>query len=222
MGYWIYYLLFGVAWYAIEHPIVLVPIVAFFALKRFIPDPWVLAKTFANSRRLRDQVRANPSNVTARRDLAMIYLQRLRPKKALAVLGPAIEREPESAELQYLLGVASLRSGNAEASLAPLVAAVDKDPGVRFGDAYRVAGDALMKLSRHDGAIDAYEHFVEINSSSVEGWAKLSMAHKAAGEGKDADKALREAKRTWAVLPGYKRRQEWRWRLRAQLLSAGL
>lgn len=222
MGYWIYYLLFGVAWYAIEHPIVLVPIVLFFALKRFIPDPWVLAKTFAHSGRLRDQIRANPSNVTARRDMAMIYLQRLRPKKALEVLKPALEREPESAELQYLAGLASFRSGDSEAALTPLVAAVASDPGVRFGDAYRVAGDALMKLGRHDGAIDAYEHFVDVNSSSVEGWAKLSMAHKAAGEGDDAGKALREAKRTWAVLPGYKRRQEWRWRLRAQFLGVGI
>ncbi|MFT5357049.1 MAG: tetratricopeptide (TPR) repeat protein [Polyangiales bacterium] len=217
MGYWIYYVLMGVAWYALEHPIIIVPVVAFFVFRRFIPDPWVLTRTFARSRRLRDQIRANPANVTARRDLAMVYLERLRPKKAMETLAPAIERDPENAEIRYLLGLAQLRSGEFELALASLVYAAGIDPRVRFGDSYRAAGDALMRLKRHEDAVDAYERFVELNTSSVEGWTKLSRANREHGAKEASDKALREAKKTWSVLPGYKRRQEWRWYLRCQL-----
>lgn len=217
MGYWIYYVLMGVAWYALEHPIVLVPIVGFFLFRKFIPDPWVLTRTFARSRRLRDQIRANPANVTARRDLAMVYLERLRPKKAMQVIAPAIERDPENAEIHYLLGVARLRCGKLELALESLIRAASIDSRIRFGDSYRAAGDALTRLKRSEDAIDAYERFVEVNSSSVEGWTKLSRAHREYGAKEASEKALREAKKTWSVLPAYKRRQEWRWYLRCQL-----
>ena len=217
MGYWIYYLLMGLAWYALEHPLVLVPLVLFFLFRRFIPDPWVFTRTFARSRRLRAQIRTNPANVTARRDLAMVYLERLRPKKAMEAIEPAVERDPNNAEIRYLLGLAQLRSGKREKALESLIQAAVLDPRVRFGDSYRAAGDALMSLKRYEDAIDAYERFVDVNSSSVEGWTKLSRAHREHGADEASDKALREAKKTWSVLPSYKRRQEWRWYLRCQL-----
>ncbi len=218
MGYWLYYLAFAVAWYVVEHPLMLVPIVLVLAFRRFIPDPWVIARTFAHSRRLREQIAANPTNQRARRDLAMIYLERLRPKKALAVLAPAVARDPEQAELRYLEGLALFRTGRAADALEPLVLAAASDPRVRFGDAYRVAGDVLMKLKRYDDAVDAFERFTEMNTSSIEGWFKLSRAHEAAGESKEAKQAAEEAKRTWGMLPAYKRRQQWRWRLRSFFL----
>ncbi|MEM6959934.1 MAG: tetratricopeptide repeat protein [Myxococcota bacterium] len=222
MGYWMYYLAFAALYWVVEHPLVLIPIALFVIFRRVIPDPWVFARTFTHRKRLRDQIRANPANVTARRDLASIYLERSRAKKALTVLAPALEREPENAELLYLQGVARLRSGDADGALEPLVKAANVDPGIRFGDTYRVAGDALMKLKRHEQAIDAYEHFTDQNSSSIEGWVKLSLAHRSSGEEKPAEKALGEARRTWSVLPGYKRRLEWRWRVRAAFASLGL
>jgi tetratricopeptide (TPR) repeat protein len=189
----------GVAWYALEYPIIIVPVVAFFLFRRFIPDPWAVTRTFARSRRLRDPTRANPANVTARRDLAMAYLERLRPKKAMEVLAPAIDRDPENAEIRYLLGLAQLRSGEFELALASLVYAAGIDPRVRFGNSYRSAGDALICLKRYEDSIDAYERFVELNTSSVEGWTKLSRANRDHGAKAASDKALREAKKTWSV-----------------------
>lgn len=218
MGYyWVYYLAVLLAYWAVDHPAVLVVIVLFLVLRRWIPDPWVLLRTFGRIRALRGQIEANPANVTARRDLARIYLERLRPRAALALLDRALERDRESPELLFLRGLALHRVGEHETALEPIVQAVAIDARVGFGEAYLVAGDALSALSRHEEAIDAYERFLETNSSSVEGWVKLARAHDRAKEKDAAKRALDEAFATWGQIPGYRRRQELAWYVRAHL-----
>lgn len=217
MGYLAYYLAVLLAYWAADNPSVLLALVVLFVLRRWIPDPWVLLRTFGRIRVLREQIAANPANVTARRDLARIYLERLRPRAALLLLDEALERDRESPELLFMRGLALHASGKPEEALAPIVQAVELDGRVGFGEAYLVAGDALSELGRHEEAIDAYERFVERNTSSVEGWTKLALAHRRADESEQAQEALREALATWRQIPGYKRRSEIGWFLRAQL-----
>ena len=62
---------------------------------------------------------ANPANVTARRDLAKIWLEKHRPRRALPLLEQAIARDPDSIELLYLSGVAHLLAGNHETAVPP-------------------------------------------------------------------------------------------------------
>ncbi len=218
MGYyWVYYLAVLLAYWAVDHPAVLGVIVVVLLLRRWIPDPWVWLRTVGRIRALRAQIDANPSNVTARRDLARIYLERLRPGAALALLDQALERDRESPELLFLRGLALHRRGEHEEALDPIVRAVALDPRVGFGEAYLVAGDALSALSRHEEACDAYERFVETNSSSVQGWVKLAKAHARASEKDAAKRALDEALSTWRLIPGYRRRQELGWYVRAHL-----
>ena len=140
---------------------------------------------------------------------------RLRPGRALELLDEARRRFPDDAELLYLSGLAHFKRGDAEKALDPLVKSVQIDPRVRFGEPYLVAGDALRKLGRHDEAIDAYERFVDTNSSSIEGQVKLALAHHAAKDEGAATKALAEAFATWGQIPGYKRRKELGWWLDA-------
>src|SRR5262245_23625804 len=106
MGYWTYYLAWIALTYALHRPWVMLGAVLFFVLRPFIPDPWVLARTWGRMRALEGQVAANPSNVTARRDLAELWLERLRPKRALELLDEARRRDPDDAELLYLTGLA--------------------------------------------------------------------------------------------------------------------
>lgn len=217
MGYWTYYLLFIVAWLVIGHPWLLLGILLVFLFRRFIPDPWILLRTFGQVRRLRAQIDTNPSNATARRDLARIYLSRMRPRAALQLLDEARQRDPDNPELLYLTGLARYRSGREEDALEPLVRAIDLDGRVSFGEPYLIAGDALTALSRHEEAIDAYERYVDHNTSSIQGWTKLAMAHRRHGEREEAKKALSEAHTTWGQIPNYRRRKELTWFLRAQL-----
>ncbi|MEQ8459734.1 MAG: tetratricopeptide repeat protein [Sandaracinaceae bacterium] len=218
MGYyWLYYLgIFGAYW-LVDHPAVLVGLGVMILLRRWIPDPWVLLRTFGRIRALREQIAANPANVTARRDLARIYLERLRPGAALKLVDQARERDRDSAELLFLRGLALHETGKHEEALGPLVEAVQVDARVGFGEAFRVAGDALSQLGRHQEAIDAYDRYLEKNSSSIEGHVKVALAHHRAGEAQEAKDALREASRTWSAIPGYTKRKQIGWMARALL-----
>lgn len=216
MGYWSYYLvLMGIS-YAVRYPQLAAGVVVLYLLRNTLPDPWVWLRTSGRMRELSRRVEVNGADVVARRDLARIYLARLRPKRALALLDEARTRHPDDAELLYLIGLSRLKLGQAEAALEPLVRAVQEDPRVGFGDPYLKAGDALMKLARHEDAEDAYEHFVATNSSSLEGYVKLARARAALGRRDQARAATDEALSTFRSLPGFHRRRQLGWWLRAQ------
>ena len=205
--YWSYYLAWMLIAYAMRQPWVLVGILVFLALRRLIPDPAALFRALSRSGPLRTQVELNPANVTARRDLAQIYLDVLRPGAALRLVEQALARTPKEPELLYLAGLAQHRVGRHEDALPNLVRAVELDPRVRFGQPYLVAGDALMALGRHEEAVDAYERYLGSNSSDVGGYIRLARAHARLGEHDAARKAVTEARSTWRSLPyGMKRR----------------
>ena len=168
-------------------------------------------------RGLRMQVDSNPANITARRDLARIYLARLRPRAALKLLDEARKREPANPELLYLTGVARHRLGDHESALGPLVEAVQADARLHFGEPYLVAGDALTELGRDEEAEDSYERYVDSNSSSIEGHLKLARTRRRRGDRDGAKGALQEALDTFGQLPSFRRRQQLGWWLRAQL-----
>jgi tetratricopeptide (TPR) repeat protein len=217
VGYWTYYLAWFALAYAIRYPWLILGALVFFLLRKVLPDPFVLLRTAGRIGALRRQIEANPANVTARRDLAMILLERLRPRAALKLLVEARERDPENAELAYLLGLARFRSGDYEGALAPLVEAVDRDPRVRFGEPYLCAALALGRLGRFEEAEDALERYVGANSSSVEGHVRLALLRSHTNDKDGARKALAEALDTWRQIPPYQRRKQFRWWFRAQI-----
>ena len=162
MGYFAYYFAWIALTFVLRYPPLAVGLVVLFLLRQFIPDPFVLFRTMGRTRALTRQIEANPANVTARRDLAMVYIDRLRPGRALALLEEARKRFPDDAELLYLSGLAHAKRGDAAEAVPLLVRAVQIDPRVRFGEPYLVAGDALRKLGRTDDALDAFERFVGV------------------------------------------------------------
>ena len=103
------------------------------------------------------QIEANPSNVTARRDLAVIYLDRLRPGRAAELLADARKRFPDDAELLFLTGLAAFRRGRYEEALASFRTALaarerlGKPGPVRI--AHWMIAWTLRALKRHDEAL---------------------------------------------------------------------
>jgi predicted Zn-dependent protease len=132
------------------------------------------------------------------------------------LLDEARQREPNDAELLYLTGLARLRAGDAKGAIEPLVAAVDIDPRVRFGEPYLAAAEALVKLNMLEEATDALQRYTRANTSSVEGRVRLALLERRRGDRDAAKEALREALSTWRQVPGYRRRKELRWWFRAQ------
>ena len=216
-GYLWYYALVMFASYALRYPPLLVAVVLFFVLRHYIPDPWALLKTFGRISTLKRLIEANPANVTARRDLAMMYLEQRRPGAALEKIEEALTRFPTDAELLFLKGVAHHMRGEYVRATQPLVDAVQTDPRLRFGEPYLLAGDCLLELGKHEEAIDAYDRFLSIQSSSLEGHVKKARAHRAADEKDAAEQELAQALSVWSQIPGFQRRRQFPWWLRAHL-----
>ncbi|MFI5299808.1 MAG: tetratricopeptide repeat protein [Polyangiales bacterium] len=214
-SYWTYYLGLMLLTYVSHRPPLLVLAVVVYLLRDRLPDPVVFFRTLGRIGALKRQIEVNPANVTARRDLANIYLERHQPRAALKLVDEALARFPDDAELLFLRGHALTKMGRDEEALEPLVASIDKSSRVRFGMPYLVAGDALMRLGRWDAAIDAYARYLTMNSSSIEAHFKIHVAHARAGEQAESEKALAEAFSTWRIVPGYKKREQLGWWLRS-------
>lgn len=215
MGRLPYYVVWIIASYAFQYPPLLAGIVVFFLLRQWIPDPWVWFRTAGRIGGLNRQIAANPQNAQARRDLAMIYLDRLRPGRALVLADEALARFPNDAELLYLKGVAHARRREYAASLEPLVRSVELDPRLRFGLPYLMAGDSLYAVGRFEEAVDAFDRALQLNSSSIEALFKRARAHDAAKEADAAKADLDEALRTFWQLPNFLRRKQFTWWVRA-------
>ena len=226
MGYLLYYFLYPAARYLLNYPVLLMIVAAFFLLRRWLPDPVLFVKHAGKVRVLKGQISQNADNVTARRDLAKIWLEKRRPRRAIPLLVEARRRPAQSsdqaAELAFLYGKALLLSGRPEESLPPLVEATQLNEKVQYGDAYLVAGRALYALGRNAEAEDAFGRFVRINSSSVEGQVRLACARRELRDRTGAKQSMHDALDTFAHLPGFRRRKELFWYLRARLMTVGL
>lgn len=207
MSYWTYYLLWFLLAYGVRQPWLLGGILVFLILRQWIPDPSALFRAFRRGRDLRIQVALNAANVTARRDLATIYLDLRRPQRALALVEEALVRDPDSAELLYLKGLALQRLGHHSEATAPLVRAVELNPTLRWGEPFRVAGDALFAMRRYEEAIDAYERLARINSSDVGAHVALARAHAKVGDRQAARASVHAAIATFHQIPGRLRRR---------------
>lgn len=201
------------------HPTVLVVVVIALVARRWLPDPIAYFRHAGRVRSLQSQVDINPANAVARTQLAEIWLDKRRPRRAIPLLEQALERDRDSAELHYLLGLAQVRAGDTERALAPLSEALARDPKVRYGSAYLAIGDALADRGRLDEAIDAYERYLKINTSSIEGYAKLSRARQRNRDDAGARMARAHAMDTYRVLPRFQRRKQLPWWLKLKLFG---
>lgn len=222
MGYLAYYLILFGASYALRYPYLLAAAAVVWLCRRWLPDPYLYFKHAGHVRRLKAEIAHNAQNVTARRDLAKIWLTKRRPRRAIKLLEEARRRDRESAELPFLLGKALYEAGRAEESLPLLVEAAGKNEKQMYGESFLVAGKALRKLGRFAEAEDALARYVAINSSSVEGRVLLACVKRELKDAAGAKAAMKEALDTFAAVPRFRRRAELKWYLRARLMTVGL
>ncbi len=162
----------------------------------------------------------NPNDATARRNLAMIWLARRRPARALPLIEQALGREPESLELHYLRGTALLAAGRHGEAVETLLAVVRGEPRFRQGEAWLRIADGPMALRRWQDAERQLAEYVDtINQSSVEGWYKLWVVRRAQGDAGGAREALRNAVGAYRGSPAFHRRRQLGWYLRARARS---
>jgi tetratricopeptide (TPR) repeat protein len=223
--YWIYYAATFFLAYAEKNPKVAVAALAFFVMRPVLPDPVVIVKNLSRISRLRRLAQINAANAPARRDLGLAYLEMRMPVAALHWLDAAKKLDPKNQELDYLRGLALLKRGDAGEALRAFGAAVGIDPDKgepfsshsargaertfrRFGEAYLGAAEALERLGRLPQAEEALEVASSFNTSSLEPLIRLSRVRRRQGKGDLAREALREARRTWGLLPGFMKRKQ--------------
>jgi tetratricopeptide (TPR) repeat protein len=216
VGYLGYYFAWLALSYLIRQPWLLVGLVMLWLVRGFLPPPGALFGALGRAGRLRQQVRVNRANVTARRDLATIYLSLLRPRRALPLLEEGLTLSPDDAELLYLYGVALHRAGRHEEGLKRLLSSIERDQRLRHGHPYFVAGEALLALKRWDDAADAFERFLDFNSSDVAAHSLLARAYAGGGNAEAAKKWLLAGRQTWHGLPGAMKRRQFGAYLKAQ------
>ncbi len=208
MGYLGYYFAWAALSYLIREPRLLVGLLVLFFVRGLLPPPGAIFGAWRRAGYLREQVKVNRSNITARRDLATIYLNLLRPGRAIPLLEEGLALAPNDAELIYLHGVALHRAGRHDAALAQLLAAIERDGRLRHGHPYFVAGEALLALKRWADAADAFERYLDFNSSDVAAHTCMARAYMGSGDAGAARKWLLAGFSTWHGLPGaHKRRQ---------------
>ena len=233
MGYyWAYYAITLFAAYAVHNPLVCgVALVIFFA-RPWLPDPVVILRNLGRIGSLKRQVTLNASNVTARRDLGWAYLELRRPRTALRYLDEALKRDPRDPEIAYLRGLALLGARRDQEALRSIGAAVGVDPDrgepfssrrtgasrfSRFSEAYLAAATALERLGRLPEAEQALAMATDHNSSLIEPLVRLARVRRRLGDAKGAREAASQARKTFGELPGFMRRRQVGWGIRAYL-----
>jgi tetratricopeptide (TPR) repeat protein len=230
--YWTYYALTFFMAYAVRNPWVCGVVLAFYALRPWLPDPVVILRNLGRISALKRQVTLNASNVTARRDLGRSYLELRRPRAALRYLDEARGRDPRDPEIAYLRGLALLGIRENEEALRAFGAAVGIDPDkgepfssvrgeetrfARLGEAYLGAATALERLGRFPQAEEALAMAATHNSSLLEPLVRLAHVRRSQGDSEGAREAARSARRTFGELPGFMRRRQIGWAIRAYL-----
>jgi len=229
--YWTYYALTFFLAYAARNPLVCVIALGIYALKPWLPDPVVLLGTLSRVGALRKQASLNAANITVRRDLGRAYLDLRRPRKALSYLDEARARDPRDQDIAYLRGVALLSIRENEAALQAFGEAVGVHAGEeeasvgegegalfsRYAEAYLGAACALERLDRMPQAEEALSASASFNSSLIEPLVRLARVRRAQGNTDGARDALKDARRTFGELPGFMRRRQLGWGVRAYL-----
>lgn len=198
-----------------RHPSVLILLAVALLARRWLPDPLLFLRHLGRIRSLEVDVGTNPGNVTARRELATLWLQHRRPARALPLVEQALARDPSSKDLLFLRGAAHLALKQWEPALASFVTVVHDEPGFRYGEAYLRAADALIGLRRWDDAEDALDRHLNVNHSSVEGLYKRLAVRKARRDPEGLARARQELRDAWRTLPSFQRRHQLGWYLRS-------
>jgi len=101
------------------------------------------------------QVRANPADMVARRELAAIWLTGHRPRRALAHLTEAGAKEPDDLELRLLESEALAQAGKDAEAAAGFLAIGERDPRFRYGAPALAAAACFAEIGKLEEAEQA-------------------------------------------------------------------
>lgn len=199
------------------HPAVLAVVVLGVAARPWLPDPIQWLRHARRTGALEAQVRLNPANAVARRELAAIWIDKRRPARALPHLAAARAREPDDLDLELLEGQAQALAGRHADAAASFAAIAARAPKFRYGAPWLARADALAAGGQWAEADAALAQFQRVNSSSIEGHVKRARALARQGDRAGAARERAAGRALYGELPRFQRRHQRWWYVRAWL-----
>jgi tetratricopeptide (TPR) repeat protein len=211
-SYYLFWLLAPTALaFVSRYPLVMLAVPVCLVASRWLPDPILYLRRAGRASSLRTMIHANPSDVTSRRQLALIYLEQRKARAALPLVDAALEREPDSAELLHVRGLCLAGARRWDDAVAAYIAALTIDPRFRYGEPFLKMAEALLELGRWKDADESLEHYLAINGSSVEAMYRRAQAKDKLGDAAGAVALKLEARKVYALLPSFQRRRQFVW-----------
>jgi len=197
--------------------IIILLLILYFIDRRYVGLFPSLSRPFKRSRnigRLRQQLAASPFDVSAKRELARLLLERKKYTEALRLLEEAKDFSESSAEFWDDLGAACLGLGRIEEGEAHILHALSLNERVKYGQPYLRLASAFRERDPQK-ALQYAARFGEIQSSSSEAYYLLGCLYQSLGSKEEAKRAYTESIEVYRSLPKYKKRQERGWALRS-------
>lgn len=197
--------------------LVIVLVIVYFIDRRFIGLLPSISKPFRRSRnisRLRQQITLNQFDVSSKRELARLLLERRKFAEAYDLLQAVQASSDSSAEYWNDLGTASLGLGRIEEGETHILRALQLNERVKYGEPYLHLASAYRTVDPQK-ALQYAAKFGEIQSSSSEAFYLLGVLYQSLDQKVEAKRALDESIAIYRTLPKYKKRHERKWALRS-------
>lgn len=165
---------------------------------------------------LHREVTLNPHNVASLSDLGRLLVMRGRAEKALPYLKKAYERLADSAETNYYLGLAHLKTGESARGETEIVRALEINPRFRYGEPALHLAEHYSRQGRTEEARTRFEQFFSIHSSSPEGYYRFGGFELQCGHRAAAIEGFRKAIEVSHLSPPFKKRTERLWVMKAR------
>ena len=136
-------------------------------------------------------IRGDPTKVSLRNDVAVMYDEVGRPDLAAVHFEAVVKLQPESAEARYNFGTALLAGGKVPEAIEQYEHALRIRPA--YAAVHNNWGRALVQLARPAEALAHFREAARIDPSSAQPHYNIAMLVRASGNVVDAIRELREA-----------------------------
>lgn len=218
------FFIFGLLWWLLGNPFLalIVLLVILYALeRRFLGLTPSLLRPFKRRSAIakwRRQLQVNPHDVSAKSELARLYIEGKKFREAKDILLGIEPQMEHSAEYWSDLGLCELALGRTEEGERAMLRALAISPRVKYGLPYLRLGEAFAKTDA-EKALAYLREFQEIHSSSCEAYYRLGSVYASMGRTAEARETDRECLAIYRSLPRYMKRRERKWALRSRLRS---
>lgn len=207
------------------HPLVAIIVIAiiyYIIDRRYIGLLPNIMKPFRRHSRmsnLKKQLSLNPHDMSARYDLATLYMERQQFDRALKLLEELSPSMKDSADVLYDIGFCHLSLGDLEKGERFITQALELNKGLRHGEPYIRLASAFAQRDAAK-ALTYVQEASRYNFSSCEAYFRLGQVFTQLGDSVSARAAFQQCVDTYRALPKFRKRYERKWAVRARFKTS--